>query len=122
MSYETDLIALLMPVANNEAYWLKTPDGHAQPDTGWLIVQQVGGAESWYMDRSRPGFTYARVQIAAWSPDMLTTINLMRSARNAIAQSAFTASPVGNAIDQDQLGDVGLFGRFQHFGIWYPDP
>lgn len=121
MSYETDLVALLDPVSPNEVWWLKMPDGHPVPDIGLLVLQQVGGSESWYVDQSRPGFQQARVQIAAWAPSALAAINLMRSARNLLATSGWKVQPMSNAIDQD-LPVIGMFGRMQHFGIWYPDP
>jgi len=123
MSFETDLIAICNPLFNNRVWFDTTPEGMSRADMSapFLLIDQVGGKDAWYVDNTLPDFQNARMQFSIWGDMRLAVADAARVLRTALATASvpgFVVEPLG-AVVNDYNDVLKLRGARQDFSIWY---
>lgn len=122
MAFEKTMIDLLGPLVGNRIWWDSLPEGMPLPTQIFIILQQVGGKSSWYLEKENmPSHKHARLQVSVWGTNRLAIAPLQRTIENTIALSPLVAEVYGAPIGAFS-GDIALKGSHQQFGIWFPDP
>lgn len=124
MTYKADLMALVLPLFNGKAWYDTTPENFAYgPGDVWLVMQQVGEIDQWYVDNTLPDHSHARVRFFVWSERRELTDAKSAELRRALAaQTIFTSvRPEGGATDETSPG-LNLRGSRREFNVWYLDP
>lgn len=99
-------------------YWNTTPDTGPE-EQEFMIAQIMGGEpDGFYLEKGAQEFAHARVQIGAFSTDIVKASKLSRAVHEAFADSplateAFTA-PI-SVYD----GVRKIYGFNRQFGVWY---
>ena len=115
MSLESDLFALLSPLAGGRVFPDVAPLSTARP---YVIYQQIGGEAVNYTDDAAPNRQHALMQISVWSDGRLQANTLARQIEDALrGAAAFQARPDG-ALRTDHEPDLNLYGASQDFSIW----
>ena len=126
MSFESDLTTLCETVFAERVWWDTSPAGKP-PEfyrVPFVIINQVGGMDAWYVDNTLKDFQNARVQFNVWGSHRADVANAMRDLRKAIADSIsgdWITMPFGAAVN-DFNEVLDLRGSRQDFGFWYRDP
>lgn len=121
MSFEADLQQLIATATGKDVYWDTTPDNY-RITSATIILQQVGGKASWYLEKeSMPSHKHARVQATVWALSRAIAAPISRLIENTIALGPYVSEPYGAAVGISNP-TLTLFGQHQQFGMWYPDP
>lgn len=115
MTVESDLFALLSPLAGARVYPDVAPAGVARP---CITYQQVGGESLAYIEAGVPNAKNGRFQVNCWGTTRLAVAALALQVENAmLTASAFQARPLGGptAVYEE---DPPMFGTRQDFSIW----
>lgn len=115
MTVETDLYALLGPLAGGRCYPDVAPLGVVLP---YLTYQQVGGDPANFL-AGVPNKRNGRFQVNAWAVDRIGAAALIRAVEDAIRPAAsLNAISVSGAVAvRDE--ETHYFGARQDFSIWF---
>lgn len=109
---------LLKPLNSDRVWWDAQPEGTSL-DTPIVLLQQTGGRESWYVDKSRPDMRHARVLITVLGRQRIAVDALMDSIGSALSASDFVVAPYGAPVCTYDP-DAKLREAAQSFGFWVP--
>lgn len=123
MTLSTIIPSLLNGLVNKRVWRNTTPDdiprdanGNFQP---FLLWSTPGGIQSEYVDQTMGQMENRRLQIAAFSPSVITTENLIRQVRDTLLASDYTVGVYGSPVGTYDTARK-LHGEFQQYSIWYP--
>jgi hypothetical protein len=118
---EADIKALLNPLVDGRVYWDTTPDG-VKIAAPIILLQQVGGRPNQYATRELPSHKHMRLQVRTWtSQGRAVAAPLARLIEDTLVLSDFVIEVVGAPTgDYDDI--YKLYGTYQQFNLWYPDP
>lgn len=119
MSFESDIVDLLNPLVDSQVFWTVIPDGY-KTDKPFIILQDIGGREAWYVEMKKPDHNHARIQVNAYAKSKQEVSNLARLIGTTICESEMVAEPFG-AFAGSYQDALKLHGSRQDFGFWYPN-
>lgn len=122
MSFESDLVQLLNPLAAERVYWDNLPEGtRVIADT--ILLETVGGrGRGLYLEKEVADTIHARVRVTVIGPDFQTASDLSRLIEKTIVESVVFNAEAFGAFTRTYVQGVKLYEVRQDFGILYPDP
>ena len=115
MSLESDLFAVLGPLAGGRAYPDFAKLGSVTP---YITYDQAGGRAINFLEAGVIGKRNARVQINCWASTRLAANELARAVEDALMTSNLKAYVLG-AFSVSSNSDLNLYGTRQDFSVWY---
>ncbi len=125
MTFEADLISLLLPAFDDRVFYDTTPDNFTDRRAPFVIINFVGGRAKWYVDQSMRDVTQADVQFTVWGARReevsAAALQIETILAESVTDDVFAIEPLAAPIhDYDEA--LKLRGSFQRFGIWYKNP
>lgn len=118
MSIEESIITLIGPAVDGRIWWDTPPDGFNQK-LAFIIVQQVGGEERWYVDQvTAPSHRNSRLQFNLYSPSKLESTSIEALA-TVLRESGWVVQPLGAPVSGYEPA-LKLYEMRQDFAIWHP--
>lgn len=118
---EASLIAFFNTYTPGRVWFNTMPDA-ASFDDNFIILQQVGGKTTEYVERDLvPGYKNARIQMHIWGKSYPVIAALARQIEDALKQSSFIVE-FYDAPTAAEDAPLKLFGTLQQFSLWFLDP
>lgn len=115
MAVDTDILAALMPLADNRVYFDTAPFDTPKP---YIVLTLIGGTPVTYLEAKLPEKKNRRFQVNAWHTSRKLAVILGNQIESTLTESAtLLATPLTNVAYR--FDDVtNMKGTEQDFGFW----
>lgn len=115
MSLESELFALIGPLAGGRVFPDTAPTDAARP---YVVWQQIGGEALTYLDNTVPDRRNAYVQVVAWGDTRAAANALALQIEAELMQTTAMQARPQSALVADYEPDIARYGARQDFTIW----